>query len=134
MADVRHHSTEGSPRLRVIWIGRVHIARAPIGGIVIVPIHISAIASLHHIAMDKVRVVGWRTGDVLARLVDIDRVITDPRDRVHWEQKLRLPQTQEAPRGHLEKAYPPLLLIDEQVIDLAKFFTVPIDYLAVANV
>src|SRR5919199_6050262 len=62
--------TRGSLRLRIIRIRRVHIAGAPVGGIVIVPIHIPVIAPLAHIAMDQVRVVGWRTGDVLARLVD----------------------------------------------------------------
>jgi len=100
-------------RLGIVRIGRVHVAWAPVGRITIVPIHVSVIAPLAHIPVDQIGVVGWCTGDVLARLVDIDRVITDPGDRVHWQEKLRLPQAQEAPGRNLEKADPPVMLVDQ---------------------
>src|SRR5262249_25504458 len=63
-----------------------------------------------------------------------DCIISDPCDGIHWQQKLCLPDAQKTSRGDLEKTHSPVMLIDQEVLDLADVLAIPIDDLMVANI
>jgi hypothetical protein len=82
----------------IVGIGRIDSAWGPVWGIAIIVIHIIIIAPLTRVALltclpvDQVRIVVGGTSDVLARLVDIYRVVTNPGDGLDGKQKLRFSQ------------------------------------------
>src|SRR5262249_559002 len=82
----------------MVGIGWIDSTRGPVRGIAIILIHIVIVAPLTIVALftclpvDQGQDRSGGTSDVLACLVDIYCVVTDPGDRLDGKQNLRFPQ------------------------------------------